>query len=162
LGLEGMVSKRGDLAYRAGRGPAWQKTKCLRRQEVVIGGFTDPEGSRHGFGALLTGLYEADRSLSYCGKVGTGLHDTTLASLTPELARLVVKESPFHNPPTGAEARRAHWVKAVLVAEVSFSEWTDDGTMRHPVFLGLRRDKAAREVVRELPAPAAGGERAAE
>jgi bifunctional non-homologous end joining protein LigD len=159
LGLEGMVSKRGDLPYRAGRGPAWQKTKCLQRQEVVVGGFTAPEGSRHGFGALLSGLYEANGRLSYCGKVGTGFDDATLASLTPELERLAVKDSPFHNPPTGAEARRAHWVKPVLVAEVSFSEWTDDGTMRHPVFLGLRRDKAAREVVRESPAPEKAEER---
>ena len=151
LGLEGMVSKRGDLPYRAGRGPAWQKTKCLRRQEVVVGGFTDPEGSRQGFGALLTGLHGADGRLGYCGKVGSGFDDATLASLTHELSRLAVKESPFHDPPTGAEGRRAHWVKPVLVAEVSFSESTDDGTMRHPVFLGLRRDKAAQEVMREAP-----------
>jgi len=146
-----MVSKRGDLPYRAGRGPAWQKTKCLRRQEVVVGGFTDPEGSRQGFGALLTGLHGADGRLGYCGKVGSGFDDATLASLTHELSRLAVKESPFHDPPTGAEGRRAHWVKPVLVAEVSFSESTDDGTMRHPVFLGLRRDKAAQEVMREAP-----------
>jgi bifunctional non-homologous end joining protein LigD len=158
LGLEGMVSKRGDLPYRAGRGPAWQKTKCMRRQEVVVGGYTDPEGSRQGFGALLTGLYEADGKLTYCGKVGSGFDDATLAALTPVLSKLAQKASPFHNPPQGAEARRAHWVKPALVAEVSFSEWTDDGTMRHPVFLGLRRDKTARQVVRESAAPAAAGD----
>jgi len=154
LGLEGMVSKRGDLPYRAGRGPAWQKIKCLRRQEMVIGGFTDPEGSRHGFGALLLGLYEADGSLSYCGKVGSGFDDATLARLTPELSKLAQKQSPFRNPPQGAEARRAHWVKPVLVAEVTFTEWTDDLTLRHPVFQGLRRDKPAKEVMRETAAVA--------
>ena len=156
LGLEGMVSKRADLPYRAGRGSAWQKIKCMQRQEMVVGGFTDPEGSREGFGALLLGVYEPDGSLAYSGKVGTGFSDATLASLSATLSRLQQKASPFSNPPIGAEGRRAHWVKPVLVAEVSFTEWTDDGTLRHPSFIGLRADKAAREVVREpsmAPAP---------
>lgn len=156
LGLEGMVSKRGDLPYRAGRGPAWQKVKCQRRQELVIGGFTDPEGSRHGFGALLLGVHEPDGRLTYAGKVGTGFSAAALAELSRRLADLVQRASPFHNPPRGAEARRAHWVRPVLVAEVSFTEWTDDGTLRHPSFHGLRADKPAAEVVREraLPMPA--------
>jgi len=149
LGLEGMVSKRADLPHRAGRGPAWQKIKCLRRQEMVIGGFTDPEGSRQGFGALLLGVYQPDGKLAYAGKVGTGFSDASLATLSRALSSLVQNKSPFHNPPQGAEARRAHWVKPVLIAEVSFTEWTDDGTLRHPVFQGLRADKDAGEVVRE-------------
>jgi bifunctional non-homologous end joining protein LigD len=152
LGLEGMISKRGDLPYRGGRGPTWQKIKCLRRQEMVIGGFTDPEGSRHGFGALLLGVYEPDGRLAYSGKVGTGFSDASLAALSHSLSALVQKESPFHNPPQGAEGRRAHWVRPVLVAEVAFAEWTDDGTLRHPSFLGLRADKRATDVVREHPA----------
>ena len=149
LGLEGMVSKRSDLPYQAGRGTAWQKVKCLQRQEMVIGGFTDPEGSRQGFGALLLGVYEPDGRLAYAGKVGTGFNEAMLGSLSRTLAGLTQKQSPFYNPPTGAEARRTHWVKPTLVAEVSFTEWTDDGTLRHPVFLGLRSDKPATEVVRE-------------
>ncbi|HEX3633469.1 MAG TPA: DNA ligase D [Casimicrobiaceae bacterium] len=151
LGLEGMISKRADLPYRGGRGPAWQKIKCMRRQEMVIGGFTDPEGSRQGFGALLLGVNEPDGRLAYAGKVGTGFSDAALAALSRSLSALVQEESPFHNPPRGAEARRAHWVRPVLVAEVSFAEWTDDGTLRHPSFLGLRADKRASEVVRERP-----------
>jgi len=149
LGLEGMVSKRGDLPYQAGRGPAWQKTKCEQRQEMVIGGYTDPEGSREAFGALLLGVYEPDGRLSYSGKVGTGFNAASLADLYKKLKPLVQKEPPFHNPPRGAEARRAHWVKPALVAEVAFTEWTEDGTLRHPSFQGLRADKPAKQVVRE-------------
>ncbi len=152
LGLEGMISKRADLPYRAGRGPAWQKIKCMRRQEMVIGGYTDPEGSRQGFGALLLGVYEPDGRLAYSGKVGTGFSDASLAALSRSLSALAQETSPFHNPPKGAEARRAHWVRPALVAEVAFAEWTDDGTLRHPSFLGLRADKRATDVVRERPA----------
>jgi bifunctional non-homologous end joining protein LigD len=151
LGLEGMVSKRADQPYRAGRGPAWMKVRCEKRQEMVIGGFTDPEGSRHGFGALLLGVYERDGRLAYSGRVGTGFDDATLASLARTLAPLERKESPFHNPPTGSDARGVHWVKPELVAEVSFTEWTDDGTLRHPSFEALREDKPAKKVVRETP-----------
>jgi len=151
LGLEGMISKRADLPYRGGRGPAWQKIKCMRRQEMVIGGFTDPEGSRQGFGALLLGVYEPDGRLAYSGKVGTGFNDASLAALSRSLSAIAQKESPFHNPPKGAEGRRAHWVRPILVAEVAFAEWTDDGTLRHPSFLGLRADKRAADVVREHP-----------
>ncbi len=158
LGLEGMISKRADLPYRAGRGPAWQKTKCMQRQEMVIGGFSDPEGSRQGFGALLLGVYEAEGRLAYAGKVGSGFSDAALATLIRSLSALVQKESPFHNLPRGAEARRAHWVRPVLVAEVSFTEWTDDGTLRHATFHGLRTDKPATEVVRERPASSHGDE----
>jgi bifunctional non-homologous end joining protein LigD len=158
LGLEGMVSKRADLPYQPGRGSAWQKIKRARRQEMVIGGFTDPEGSRDSFGALLLGVYEPDGRLSYSGKVGTGFNSASLASLHRALAPLEQKQSPFHNPPRGAEARRAHWVKPVLVAEVSFTEWTNDGTLRHPSFQGLRADKPASEVVREREVNADDGD----
>ena len=151
LGLEGMISKRGDLPYQPGRGNAWVKVKCVRRQEMVIGGYTDPGGSRHGLGALLLGIYDGDGKLAYAGKVGTGFNDESLATLTRLLTPLRQDESPFFNPPTGAEARRAHWVNPILVAEVAFTEWTDDGTLRHPSFQGLRADKLATEVVREEP-----------
>ncbi|MEO8566369.1 MAG: DNA ligase D [Betaproteobacteria bacterium] len=158
LGLEGMISKRADLPYRGGRGPAWQKIKCMRRQEMVIGGFTEPGGSRQGFGALLLGVYEPDGRLTYSGKVGTGFSDAALAALSRSLSALAQKASPFHDPPKGAEARRAHWVRPVLVAEVSFAEWTDDGTLRHPSFVGLRADKRATDVVREHPAASSTGD----
>ena len=158
LGLEGMVSKRADLPYQAGRGPAWQKVKCERGQEMVVGGFTDPAGSREGFGALLLGVYEPDGRLAYSGKVGTGFDTEALHRISRALEPLEQKRSPFHNPPQGAEARGAHWVKPVLVAEVSFTEWTADGTLRHPSFKGLRSDKPATQVVREREAAPRGGD----
>ena len=151
LGLEGIVSKRADSTYQATRGRDWQKVKCGLRQEFVIGGYTDPQGARTGFGALLLGVHEG-AELRYCGKVGTGFNDAMLASLTTRLAQLAVDKPPFVNPPTGAEARRAHWVRPVLVGEVAFTEWTRDGTLRHPSFQGLREDKPARDIVRETPA----------
>jgi bifunctional non-homologous end joining protein LigD len=151
VGLEGIVSKRRDSPYRAGRGRDWVKVKCVQRQEMVIGGWTDPQGSRTGFGALLIGYYDADGSLRYAGKVGTGFTDKSLATVMQALQKLAVDQPAFIDPPTGAEGRRAHWVKPALVAEVSFTEWTRDGTLRHPSFQGLRRDKAPRDVVREVP-----------
>ena len=151
FGLEGIISKRADSTYQAVRGRSWQKIKCALRQEFVIGGYTDPQGARSGFGALLLGVYDG-KELRYCGKVGTGFDDALIASLTPELEKRVVDKSPFVDPPTGAEGRRAHWIKPDLVGEVSFTEWTRDGTLRHPSFQGLRVDKPARSVVREQPA----------
>ena len=151
LGLEGVVSKHAEANYQAGRTRQWLKIKCEMRQEMVIGGFTNPEGSRAGFGALLLGVYQADGTLRYSGKVGTGFNDAVLASLHQRLLGLVQKAAPFSNPPKGAEARRAHWVAPQLVAEIAFTEWTDEGTLRHAVFLGLREDKQASEVVRERP-----------
>ncbi|HLX28936.1 MAG TPA: DNA ligase D [Casimicrobiaceae bacterium] len=148
LSLEGIVSKRADSPYRATRGHDWQKIKCGLRQEFVIGGYTDPQGSRAGFGALLLGVYEG-RALRYCGKVGTGFGDAMLKALAARLHDLASDKPPFANPPIGAEGRRAHWVRPELVGEVSFTEWTRDGTLRHPSFEGLREDKPAREVVRE-------------
>jgi len=156
LGLEGIVSKRADSPYQAVRGRAWQKVKCALRQEFVIGGYTDPQGSRSGFGALLLGVYDGS-DLRYCGKVGTGFDEALLATLAARLAKLAVEKPAFVDPPTGAEGRRAHWVRPELVGEVSFTEWTRDGTLRHPSFQGLRGDKRARDVVRERPAEPAPG-----
>jgi bifunctional non-homologous end joining protein LigD len=154
LRLEGMIAKLAQSPYSGGRNRAWVKVKCGMRQEMVIGGFTDPEGSRQGLGALLLGVYQPDGKLRYSGKVGTGFDDETLRDLRRQLDALVQTRPAFGNPPRGAEARRAHWVKPELVAEVAFTEWTEDGTLRHPSFQGLRTDKKAAEVVREHPAAA--------
>jgi len=151
MGLEGIISKRATSTYQAVRGRGWQKIKCGMRQEFVIGGYTDPQGARSGFGALLLGVHDG-KELIYCGKVGTGFDEATLASLAKALQKRGTDKTPFANPPTGAEARRAHWVKPDLVGEVTFTEWTRDGTLRHPSFEGLREDKPARAVVRERPA----------
>ena len=150
LGLEGIISKRADSRYEGGRGKSWLKVKCLRRQEFVIGGYTDPEGSRVGIGALLLGVYDETGALAFAGKVGTGFTAKTLRDLEGRLAPLARASSPF------AKARipgvtRAHWVEPKLVAEVQFTEWTGDGRLRHPSFQGLREDKKARDVVRESP-----------
>lgn len=154
LGLEGVVSKRRTAPYQSTRGADWVKTKCLSRQEVVIGGYTDPEGSRSDIGALLAGVHE-DGRLVYVGKVGTGFTARTLKELKKRLTPLEQPTSPFATRVTGVG--RPHWVRPVLVAEVSFGEWTDDGRMRHPSFQGLREDKPAAQVVREratTPPPA--------
>jgi len=148
LGLEGTISKRRDAPYRGTRGSDWLKIKCLKQQEVVIGGYTEPEGSRIGIGALLTGVYE-DGQLVYTGKVGTGFNDRTLRDLKKRLTPLEQTACPFATRPIGVG--RPHWVKPELVAEVTFSEWTADGRMRHPSFQALRDDKPATAVVRELP-----------
>ena len=144
MGLEGIISKRADSRYQAVRGRDWQKVKCQLRQEFVIGGYTDPQGARSGFGALLLGVHEG-KDLRYCGKVGTGFNEAMLASLFAELRKRGIDRPPFVNPPTGAEGRRAHWVKPELVGEVTFTEWTRDGTLRHPSFQGLRQDKRGHE-----------------
>ena len=149
-GLEGIISKRRDQPYHPGRHRDWLKTKCVLRQEFVIGGFTDPEGSRQGLGALLVGYYDGDR-LAFAGKVGTGFTHQGALDLRRRLEALEVKTCPFSPPPAGALARRAHWVKPALVCEIAFTEWTSDGKIRHPSFQGLRRDKSPKEVVRERP-----------
>ena len=152
LGLEGAVSKRADSLYRDGvRTREWLKVKCAQRQEMVIGGFTDPQRSRRGFGALLLGVYEPGGKLRYAGKVGTGFDDRLLVSLRGTLDKLEQDAPPFVNPPRGYEAKGAHWVTPKLVGEVAFTEWTQDGTLRHPSFQGLRTDKKATDVVREVP-----------
>jgi len=151
-GLEGIISKRRDKPYLPGRGPTWLKTKCLLRQELVIGGFTDPEGARRGIGALLVGFYDRER-LVYAGKVGTGYSHRMLLDLRERLDSLERPASPFSpEPPRAWTGGGRHWVAPELVAEVAFSEWTDDGRLRHPSFQGLRLDKPPRDVVRESPA----------
>ena len=155
LGLEGIVSKRRDLPYAPGRSDAWQKIKCLRRQEFVIGGFTDPQGARSGIGALLLGHYEEGR-LVFAGRVGTGFSHKVAVELRATLEALGQTACPFARPPAGPLARTAHWVKPKLVCEVSFTEWTDDGQLRHPSFQGLRTDKKAAEVRREREATPTG------
>ena len=148
--LEGIISKRKDRPYTSGRGRDWLKIKCLQRQEFVIGGFTEPSGSRKGLGALLLGVHDEAGALRYAGRVGTGFTEESLKDLRARLSALEQKSPPFLNPPTGADARRAHWTKPALVAEVDFNEWTSDGVLRHPSFKGLREDKPAQEVRREF------------
>lgn len=147
--LEGIISKRRDARYVATRAGSWLKTKCTSRQEFVIGGYTEPQGSRSGLGALLLGTHDNGDGLRYRGKVGTGFTQETLDDLRRKLERLEVERSPFSSRPPGAE--KAHWVSPKLVAEVSFGSWTNDGRLRHPSFLGLREDKQPGEVVRESP-----------
>lgn len=146
-GWEGLIAKRADATYRHAHSKDWLKFKCARGQEFVIGGYTDPLGSRTNFGALLIGYYDDDGRLRYAGKVGTGFDQETLRRLGARLERMKRKSSPFAigRPPT----RRTHWVTPDLVAEIGFAEWTGDGRLRHPRFLGLRRDKDPKKVVRE-------------
>ena len=144
--LEGSVSKRGDRPWVPGRTRDWQKAKCLARQEFVVGGWTDPTGSRRHFGALLLGVRDGDGSLRYAGRVGTGFTERALDSLSESLKTLASKAAPFADPP---KAAGAHWVRPELVAEVAFREWTRDGVVRQPSFKGLREDKDAKDVVRE-------------
>jgi DNA ligase D-like protein (predicted ligase) len=144
-GGEGLIAKRPDAPYAAGRSRDWAKLKCVRDQEFVVGGWTDPAGSRAELGALLVGYYEGGR-LRYAGKVGTGFTDASLAEIARLLAPLARPRPPFDEVPPVA---RAHWVAPKLVVQVGFGEWTGDGRLRHPRLLGLRRDKRPGEVVRE-------------
>jgi bifunctional non-homologous end joining protein LigD len=148
-GLEGLIAKRADSPYGSGaRSRDWLKLKCHAEQELVIGGFTAPHGSRTDFGALLVG-YREDDELRYAGKVGTGFDRATLQTLGHRLRELERDAPPFadvHPIPRGT-----HWVEPELVAQIAFSEWTRDGRLRHPRYLGLRDDKPARDVVRERP-----------
>ena len=162
LKLEGIVVKAAGSLYEAGRrSGAWLKCRISSEQEFVIGGYTPPEGSRAYFGALLIGYY-ADGKLMYAGKVGTGFDQRKLAELHAIFRRRERKECPFVNlpatnrprfgtPMNAAEMRRVHWLKPELVCQVRFAEWTEGGNLRHPVFIGMRKDKAAKDVVREAP-----------
>ena len=149
-GWEGVIAKRADSSYVHQRSTDWLKFKCVNQQELVIGGYTEPQGSRIGFGALLLGYYE-DGELRYAGKVGTGFDDELLRSLGDKLESLERNSCPFAEPPPDAGGD-AHWVTPKLVGEIAFTEWTRDNRLRHPRFLGLRRDKSASKVVREEPA----------
>jgi bifunctional non-homologous end joining protein LigD len=144
-GWEGLIAKRTDAPYTHGRSRDWLKFKCSAEQELVVGGYTAPRGSRTDLGALLLGYY-ADGELRYAGKVGTGFTRSTLRDLAAKLAPLRRDTSPFADE---IRERTATWVEPQLVAQIGFSEWTRDGRLRHPRFLGLRDDKPAREVVRE-------------
>ena len=151
LGLEGTVAKRWDAPYQSGRTRSWLKIKCLNRQEFVVVGFTEPRGARQGVGALLLGVYGTDGKLAYAGKVGTGIGDATLRKMRRELAALGRDSSPVQAKPVRGLGA-VHWVEPRLVVEVAFTEWTDDGRLRHPSFVGVREDKPARQVRRERPA----------
>ena len=143
MGLEGIICKRADARYRAARNRDWLKVKCVQHEELLIGGYTDPSGSRTGFGALLLGAKDARGGLVYAGKVGTGFSERQLSDLHASLSRLERRGCPFRECP---EQRGVHWVEPRLVAEVAFTEWTRDGRLRHPVFRGLREDKDPKEI----------------
>jgi bifunctional non-homologous end joining protein LigD len=157
LGLEGVIAKRKDSAYRSARSADWIKLKCSHRQEFVIGGWTDPKASRTGIGALLLGVYEKG-TLRYAGNVGSGFDGQTLASTRARLDEVAADASPFDT--TEAIPGRPHWVRPSLVAEVTFGEWTSAGHVRHSVFHGLRLDKDAKTIVRESAAPTPRGAKA--
>jgi DNA ligase D-like protein (predicted ligase) len=146
-GWEGVVAKRAQSPYRSGRTKDWLKFKCENAQEFVIGGYTDPQGGRAGFGALLLGYYDGSGRLVYAGKVGTGFDERTLRSLHATMRAIGRPAAPF----AGGELPRSgvHWIDPRLVAQVGFAEWTAAGQLRHPRFLGLRDDKEPAEVVRE-------------
>jgi bifunctional non-homologous end joining protein LigD len=156
--MEGVICKRADSRYEQTRSASWLKVKCLHEQEFVIGGYTKPQGARVGFGALLLGYYD-NSDLIYAGRVGTGFTTDSLRQLTADLKKSRIDSPPFSNPPKGSESRGVTWVEPQLVAEVEFTEWTGDGRLRHPSFVGLREDKPARQVVRETPKSPAAIER---
>jgi bifunctional non-homologous end joining protein LigD len=147
-GLEGLIAKRAESRYASTRSTDWLKLKCSYDQELVIGGFTAPHGKRTDFGALLVGYYE-DGELRYAGKVGTGFGQRTLSDLGERMRKLERTDPPFaavHPVPKGT-----HWIEPKLVGQFAFSEWTRDGRLRHPRYLGLRNDKPPKQVVRERP-----------
>ncbi len=147
-GWEGLIAKRADAPYAAGRSKDWLKLKCVWEQEFVIGGYTDPAGSRTDFGALLVGYY-MEGSLRYAGKVGTGYTKATLHDLGVRLRKLGTAEPAFVD--ARPAPRGAHWTRPEVVAQIGFAEWTNDGRLRQARFLGLRDDKSPVEVIRERP-----------
>ena len=150
LGGEGIIAKKITSKYHQNqRTKDWLKIKTIKQQEMVIGGFTEPQGSRNGLGALLCGYFDGNEFI-YSGKVGTGFDDATLKELRSKLDKMERKTSPFKTAP---KFPATHWVTPELVAQLKFTEWTDSGSMRHPVFLGLREDKKAHEVSREKETP---------
>jgi bifunctional non-homologous end joining protein LigD len=159
LSLEGLIAKRAGSRYDSKRTGAWIKIKLYQQQAFVIGGYTQPEGERNHFGALLVGVCE-DGKLKFAGRVGTGFSEKLMRSLSDELTGIAVKTCSFFNLPasgrghldpglSATEMKQCRWVKPVLVCQVKFTEWTRDDRLRQPVFLGLREDKNASEVVRE-------------
>lgn len=146
-GWEGVIAKRRDSRYEHRRSPHWLKMKCEMFHEFVVGGFTDPQGVRKGLGALLIGYFEND-DLVFAGKLGTGFDTKLLMELRTQLDALEIPQPPFTKA-VGLPRLRAHWVHPMIVVQAGFIEWTSFGKLRHPRFLGLRSEKAAREVVRE-------------
>ncbi len=146
-GWEGVIAKRRDSPYEHRRSPHWLKMKCEESQELVVGGFTDPQGKRVGLGALLVGYFSGD-DFCFAGKIGTGFDNKLLVELRAELDALEVPTTPFTHA-RGLPRLRAHWVRPEIVVQVAFIEWTGHGKLRHPRLLGVRRDKRARDVVRE-------------
>lgn len=148
-GWEGVVAKRRGSAYEGRRSPHWLKMKCEAAQEFVVGGFTEPQGKRVGLGALLVGTYDGD-DLVFAGKLGTGFDTRMLLDLRRRLDALEIPATPFTRA-TGLPRLRAHWVRPEVVVQIAFLEWTRHGKLRHPRLIGLRDDKAARDVIREVP-----------
>ena len=146
-GWEGVIAKRRDSVYEHRRSPHWLKMKCELAQELVVGGFTDPQGKRVGLGALLVGYFDGD-DFVFAGKIGTGFDTKLLLELRTQLDRLEIPKTPFTKA-VGLPRLRAHWVRPEIVVQVGFIEWTVHGKLRHPRLLGVRNDKAARDVVRE-------------
>jgi bifunctional non-homologous end joining protein LigD len=149
--LEGIVSKRRAAPYRGGRQADWIKVKCTHREEFAVIGWTDPSGSRIGIGSLILGYYDQAGALYLAGKVGTGFSDRVLGDLRRSVEQIPAMRRPFGKLPSNFTISRSHWIQPQLVAEVRFVEWTHDGIIRHPAFLGLREDKAVTEVRREPP-----------
>jgi DNA ligase D-like protein (predicted ligase) len=147
-GWEGVIAKRRDAPYEHRRSKNWLKMKCEATQELVVGGFTDPQGSRLGLGALLVGYFEGD-DFVFAGKVGTGFDTKLLLELRARFDKIEIPEPPFTKA-VGLPRLRAHWVRPEVVVQVAFIEWTVNGKLRHPRLLGIRTDKSAREVVREM------------
>ncbi len=152
-GLEGIICKRANSPYRQERTREWLKVKCILRQEFVVGGFTEPTGSRAGFGSLLLGYFDEEQHFIYAGKAGSGFDGKLLDETFRKLEKLVIAESPFEEGMTKLEARGATYVKPALVCDVEFMSWTPDRRLRHPVFKGFREDKKASEVVAEIALP---------
>jgi bifunctional non-homologous end joining protein LigD len=153
VALEGIIGKRRDSRYVSRRSSTWIKLRCRRRQEFVIGGYSEPAGSRAGFGALLLGVYDANHRLRYAGRVGTGFNAQTLRHVKSELAAREIERMPFTQAPRERSRSAVHWVKPELVAECHFAQWTSDGIVRQASFISLRRDKPAREIIEEKEAP---------
>jgi bifunctional non-homologous end joining protein LigD len=151
MALEGIIGKRRDSGYLSGRSSTWIKLKCRRRQEFVIGGYSEPSGSRAAFGALLLGVYDGKGKLQYAGRVGTGFDAALLRSVKKELDAHEISRMPFAAAPRERSRTPVHWVEPVLVAECNFAEWTSDGIVRQASFVSLRNDKPARQIVKETP-----------
>ena len=150
-GIEGIVSKLADSVYESTRTRSWLKVKCTKRQEFVIAGYTPSKKDFPGFGSLILGVYDGGK-LVYSGRVGTGFSIKQRLELQKQLDRIAQPAMPFATKPKDPGLRDAHWAKPQLVGEVEFTEWTEEGSIRHPSFQGLREDKKAKDVVREEPA----------